>query len=462
MIPEAVSAYLDAHKDEQLAQLMELLKFPTVSSQSDHDADGVACAEHIAGHLRGLGFEAELKPWRRHPVVIATSGPEISPDDGPTVLVYGHYDVQPAEPLELWESPPFDPVVRDGALWARGSSDDKGQLFAHVKAVEAYVRTVGRLPAKVIFLAEGEEEIGSPDLEQFMVEHAAELAADYAVVSDVDFFAEGLPTILNGFRGLVYLDLTVTGPSGDLHSGVHGGAVRNPINALAAIVAAMHDEAGRVTIPGFYDDVIELPQAERAAWELLPFDEASYAEELGTIPAGGEDGFSALERRWARPTLDCNGVIGGYTGEGAKTVLPSTAMVKISMRLVANQDPRKVIAGFDEFLAAHTPEGVKASYEVSSTSRPVLVPIDSPAVAAGRAALTEAFGAETTTVRNGASVPITELIQRILGIEPVLMGFGLPSDNLHAPNEHFRLEQFYGGIRASAAVLANLGQMGRK
>jgi len=462
MIPQAVSAYLDAHKDEQLAQLMELVKFPTVSSQSDHDADGIACAEHIAVHLRGLGFNAELKPWRRHPVVIAASGPDISPADGPTVLVYGHYDVQPAEPLEQWLSPPFDPVVRDGAIWGRGSSDDKGQLFAHIKAVEAYVRTLGRLPAKVIFLAEGEEEIGSPDLEQFMVDHAAELAADYAVVSDVDFFAEGLPTILNGFRGLVYLDLTVTGPSADLHSGVHGGAVRNPINALAAIVAALHDETGRVTIPGFYDDVVDLPEAERAAWELLPFDEASYAEELGTTPTGGEAGFSALERRWARPTLDCNGIIGGYTGEGAKTVLASEAMVKISMRLVADQDPEKVIAGFDEFLAAHTPEGVTATYEVSSTSRPVLVPVDSPAVAAGRAALTEAFGAETTTVRNGASVPITELIQRILGIEPVLMGFGLPSDNLHAPNEHFRLEQYYGGIRASAAALANLGQLGAK
>ena len=460
MIPKPVRAYLDAHKDEQLAQLMELLRHPSVSSQSDRDADSLACAEHLARHLRGLGFVAELRPWRRHPVLIARSRPEISPDAGPTVFVYGHYDVQPAEPLEAWDTPPFEPTLRDGAICARGASDDKGQLFAHVKAMEAFIRAEGKLPAKVIFLAEGEEEIGSPELEQFITDNAAGLAADYAVVSDVAFFAEGLPTILTGFRGLVYVEMTAAGPSADLHSGVHGGAVVNPINALAKMIAAMHDDSGRVTIPGFYDDVIALGEDERRAWEDLPFDEASYADRVGAPPVGGEAGFGVLERRWARPTLDCNGIIGGYTGEGAKTVLPATAAAKISMRLVAHQQPDRIVEGFRKFVAEHTPPGVTVTFEVSATARPVLVPADSPAVAAARDALEEAFGTKATTARNGASVPISELIQRVLGIQPVLMGFGLPDDNLHAPNEHFHLEQFYGGIRACAALLTNLARLG--
>jgi len=459
MLPKEVSEYLQAHRDEQLDQLLELLRFASISSQPARRGECLACAEHLAGHLRELGFSVELRPWRSHPVLLAHSQASMAAEPARTVLIYGHYDVQPPDPLEEWTTPPFEPVVRDGAVYARGASDDKGQLFAHIKAVEAYIRTLGKLPVNVIFFAEGEEEIGSPELESFVRDNAQDLRADCAVVSDLDFFADGLPTITYGLRGLVYLELTLRGPSSDLHSGVHGGAVVNPLNALARMLAGMHDAEGRVTLPGFYDDVIELTDEERRAWARLPFDEAAYARALGTEPVAGERGRDLLERRWARPTLECNGIVGGYQGQGAKTVIPSSATAKISMRLVPEQCPEKIEQSFRRFVQEHTPAGVRASVEVSAKARPVLVRPDSPAMTAAREALAEAFGAETALVRNGASVPITELIQRVLGIPPILMGFGLPDDNLHAPNEHFHLEQFYGAIRASAAMLENVAAM---
>jgi len=455
MLPEKITAYLADQRDRQLAELVDLLRFPSVSSQSDHEADCLACAEHLAGCLRGLGLTAELRPWRRHPVLIARSTDAIAPD-GPTVLIYGHYDVQPPEPLDAWTTPPFDPRVRDGAVYARGASDDKGQLFAHLKALEAFLAARGRLPVRVVVLFEGEEEIGSPDLERFVADHADELRADCAVVTDSQFFAPGVPTITYGLRGLVYVELAVTGPAADLHSGTHGGAVVNPLNALARLIAAMHDDRGRVALPGFYDDVVPLTDDERDAWDALPFDEAAYARSLGVEPVGGEAGLPLLERRWARPTLDCHGVVGGYAGEGAKTVLPASATAKISMRLVPHQRPEKVLAAFGRFCAERAPAGVEAKVTALTQARPVLVPIDSPAVAAAADALREAFDAAPAMVRNGASVPVTELIQRILGVEPVVTGFGLPDDNLHAPDEHFRLDQFYRGIAASAACLLNL------
>ncbi len=462
MLEKAVKEYLESHRAEQLEELLRLLRFASVSSQSDHEGDCLACAEHIAGRLRRVGFDVELKPWRKHPVLIARSGEDISPDSGPTVLIYGHYDVQPPEPLEAWESPPFEPQIRDAAVYARGASDDKGQLFAHISALEAFTRTAGRLPTRVIFFAEGEEEIGSPELEEFVAANAADLRADYAVVSDSQFFAPGVPTITYGLRGLVYVELALTGPATDLHSGTHGGAVVNPLNALARMIAGLHDDAGRVTLEGFYDDVASLTDAERQAWRDLPFDELAYAEDLGVEPLGGEAGLGVLERRWARPTLDCHGIVGGYAGEGAKTVLPAAARAKISMRLVPHQRPEKALAAFEQFCAERAPAGVKAEVTVMTHARPVLVPMDSPAVAATRDALREAFGAVPAMVRNGASVPITELIQRVLRIEPVVTGFGLPDDNIHAPNERFRLEQFYGGIAASAALLHNLAAAGKR
>ena len=311
----------------------------------------------------------------------------------------------------------------------------------------------------VVFLIEGEEEIGSPELEKFVADNAADLRADYAVVSDSEFFAAGVPSITYGLRGLAYLELTLTGPAGDLHSGLHGGPVVNPLNALARMIAAMHDEAGRVTLGGFYDDVLPLTETEREAWAKLPFDESAYAATIGADLAGGEAGRSVLARRWARPTLDVNGIVGGYQGEGAKTVIPSAATAKVSMRLVPNQRPEKVVAAFRKWVAENTPAGVRAEVKVSAEARPVLVGPEIPAMAAAREALAEAFGGEVAMIRNGASVPITELIQRVLGVEPILMGFGLPDDNLHAPNEHFAVEQFERGTVASAAMLYNLARL---
>ena len=458
MLSKEITGYLRAHRDEQLEQLFELLRFASVSSQSRHDGDCLACVERIAEHLRGLGFSAELRPWRRHPILLARRA---CGRPAGRLLIYGHYDVQPPEPLEQWQTPPFEPVIRDGRIYARGASDDKGQFFAHVKAVEAILATSGELPLEVIFLVEGEEEIGSPELEQFVTAAAADLAADYAVVSDSEFFAAGLPTLTYGLRGLAYVELTLSGPREDLHSGIHGGAAVNPLNAVARMVSGMHDERGRVTLPGFYDDVVELTAAERRAWAELPFDKAAYAAAIGADPAGGERGLPVLERRWARPTLDCNGIVGGYQGEGAKTVIPAAATAKISMRLVPNQRPEKAVESFERYVAENTPAGVRASVKVSAQARPVLTALDSPAVAAARQALKDAFGAEVAMVRNGASVPITELIQRVLKVDPILMGFGLPEDNLHAPNERFRLEQFYGGIAASAALIVNLAELPR-
>ena len=455
MLPEAVTTYLADRQDEHLAQLFELIRFPSVSSQSARDADSLACVRWIASRLDGLGFTTELRPWRSHPILLARSTAPAATDR--TLLIYAHYDVQPAEPLDLWTSPPFAPAVRDGYIYGRGASDDKGPLMAHLAAVEAHLAT-GQLPVNVAFFIEGEEEIGSPDLERFVTESAADLAADVAVISDSEFFAAGVPSITYGLRGLVYLELTLTGPAGDLHSGLHGGAVVNPLNALAAMIAGLHDADGRVTLAGYYDDVVATTDAERAAWAALPFDEAAYAASLGTVPAGGERGLSVLERRWARPTLDCNGIVGGYGGEGSKTVIPATATAKISMRLVPHQRPEKVLASFRQYVADRTPPGIRAAARVSAEARPVLVGPDTPPVGAARDALAEAFGAQAALVRNGASVPVTELIQRVLGIDPILMGLGLPDDNLHAPNERFGLAQFHRGAIAAAALMHNLAR----
>ena len=456
MLPQTITDYLAANRERHLQELFELLRFPSISSKSAHEEDCLACVERVADHLRGLGFEAELRPWHNHPVLMARWPGATRCDK--TVLLYGHYDVQPPEPLELWTSPPFEPTIRDGAVYARGANDNKGQFWAHVKALEAFIRTSGEPPLNVIFLAEGEEEIGSPKFEQFMAANVDDLRADYCVVSDSEFFAAGLPTITYGLRGLAYVELTLTGPASDLHSGLHGGAAVNPLNALAGMIARMHDADGRVTLPGFYDDVVELTAAEREAWEKLPFDEAEYAAALGAAPAGGEKGRGLLERRWARPTLDVNGFIGGHQEEGSKTVIPSAATAKISMRLVPDQRPERIVEAFRQFMDANTPLGVRASLQTNAEARPIVVPLDCPAMTAGKAALAEAFGGETALVRNGASVPITELIQRVVGVDPILMGFGLPTDSLHAPNEHFRLEQFYGGITAAAAMLHNLAE----
>jgi acetylornithine deacetylase/succinyl-diaminopimelate desuccinylase-like protein len=408
----------------------------------------------MADYLGKLGASVKVLPSPGHPNVLA----EFRADaQVPTLLIYGHYDVQPVEPLELWQSPPFEPEVRDGFLYARGASDDKGQLFAHLMAIEAHLRGAGTLPLNVKLFIEGEEEIGSPRLEPFIAAHAADLAADTIVISDSEFFAEGVPSITYCLRGLAYVEITVRGPTLDLHSGSHGGAVRNPANAVAAIVAAMHDSRGHVTIDGFYDDVLELSAQERAAWATLPFDERAYARSLGLEAlTGGESGFPVLERRWSRPTLDCNGIFGGYTGKGAKTIIPAHASAKISMRLVPNQYPEKIIAAVRQFVADHTPPGLISSVEDISSARPVMLATDSLAMRAASSALEEAFGGKTAMVRCGASVPVTELFQRLLGLDAVLMGLGLPDDGLHGPNERFKLDHLFRGSHAAAAFMQNL------
>ena len=454
MLPERVREYLESHRREHLAALMELIRFPSVANTRPDDCR--ACAEWLVDYLGGLGLSARLAKCDGPPNVLASA--RVS-DDAPTLLVYGHYDVQPPDPLDEWKTEPFEPVVRDGCLIARGASDDKGQLFAHLAAIEAWQRAGGGLPVNVKVLFEGAEEIGSPTMESFLSAHAEALAADAVVISDGEFFAEGIPSITYALRGLAYVEVTLRGPRADIHSGLHGGAVTNPVNALARLVAALHDADGRVAIEGFYDDVVELSPAERDEWRALGEDEGAYAGSLGVEAlGGGERGYSALERRWGRPTLDCNGIVGGYTDEGAKTIIPAAAGAKISMRLVNDQDPEKVIAAFRRFVAAHTPPGITAEVKVNAGARPVLLGRDSPAMLAGRRALAEAFAREPVLIRCGASVPITELFQRLLGLDAVLLGLGLPDDNLHSPNERFRLSQFACGAVMSAALMGNLAE----
>ena len=457
MLNEAVSSYLRRHRQQHLQTLCDLLRMGSIANVTGDDDACARCAQWLADYLTGLGMTARVASAAKgKPNVVASLHVG---DDKPTLLIYGHYDVQPPDPLDEWTSPPFEPTVRDGVLYARGASDDKGQLFAHLMAVEAWQEAGGGLPLNIKVFLEGEEEIGSPNVEAFLADHAEELSADALVVSDSAFFAPGLPSITTALRGLVYFELTVIGPNRDLHSGMYGGAVANPLNALTAMVAALGDAEGRVTVPGFYDDVRALTDAQREAWAALPFDAAQYAASLGVgALGGGERAYPPLERLWARPTLDCHGIVGGYAEAGSKTVLPARATAKLSCRLVADQNPDTIVAGLEQFVADHTPAGVTASLSVHAKARPVSVPADSPAMTAARDALAEAFGQSTALIACGASIPITELFQRVLGLDAVLMGFGLPDDNLHSPNEKFDLEQLYRGAEAAAAFMGNLAR----
>ena len=455
MLPEPVAENLTSRREAHIEKLFELLRFPSVANdRSTPDACGL-CAEWLAEHLAGLGLAAEIVPTAGKPNVL---GEMHVGDEAPTLLIYGHYDVQPPDPLDMWLSDPFEPEIRDGAVWARGADDNKGQLFAQLLGIEAWQRAGGP-PVNVKLFIEGEEEIGSPRVEEFVTAHASRLSADACVISDSEFFADGIPSITYALRGLAYFELTATGPRRDVHSGTCGGAVRNPIHALAGIVSDLHDRDGRIALEGFYDDVLELTDAERDSFAKLPFDEARYAADVGVDVLGaGEQGRGVLERIWARPTADCNGLAGGYAGPGAKTIIPSRAGAKVSFRLVPNQAPDKVVASFRRFVAARTPPGVRCDVHTGATARPVLLKTDSPAMRAGKAALAEAFGAEPALVRCGASVPVTEQIQRLLGLDAVLMGFGLPDDNLHSPNEHFHLDQLWRGAHAAAAFMQQLAE----
>jgi len=426
------------------AELDEFLRIPSVSAKSDHDADTERAAEWVRGQLAGAGLEAETQATPGHPVVIGEWRGAGS--DAPTVLIYGHYDVQPPEPLELWDSPPFEPDIREGRIYARGSADDKGQLFLHIKALEAHLSTRGRLPVNVIVLAEGEEEVGSPNLVPFVRKHRSRLAADTVVISDSAMFAPGLPSLLFSLRGLAYFEIHATGPSSDLHSGAYGGAILNPANALAKVIGDLHDDAGRITIPGFYDDIIDPTPETLDGIRSLPFDADEYAREVGARAAGGERDYSPLERLWTRPSCDVNGLLSGYTGEGAKTVLPAKAMAKVSFRLVPGQSPERVHELFQQHLAKVAPPGVTLELVELHGGRPWRASLDGPLFDAASRALEKSFGTRPVLTGEGGSIPIVGEFEEILGANSLLLGFALPGANMHAPNEWFATDCFERGI----------------
>lgn len=437
-------------------ELFEFLRIPSVSARSEHRNDMTRAAEWLAASMRDAGLSAEILPTGGHPAVLGEwrgAGP-----DAKTVLIYGHYDVQPAEPLELWTSPPFEPTVRDGKIFARGSVDDKGQLFLHVKAIQAHLATRGTLPVNVVVLAEGEEEVGSDNLAPFIERHKDRLACDYVVISDSSMFAPGLPSILSSLRGLAYFEINVQGPAGDLHSGSYGGAVVNPAMALCRILATMHDEQWHVAIPGFYDAVRAWSPEAREQIRALPFDEEHYRQEVGAPALGGEAGYTTFERTWTRPTVEINGLLSGYTGEGAKTVLPAKAMAKVSCRLVPDQDPKEI----ERLMRAHVervaPKGVTVTVTHLHGGRPWRAELSGPLFDAARRALAAAFGREPVITGEGGSIPVVGDFERILGVPVLLIGFGLPGENAHAPNEWMSDENFVKGMRAVAGLWEELGR----
>ena len=428
-------------------ELFDFLRIPSVSAKSDHDADVRRAAEWLAAAIDKAGLKASIHETPGHPVVI---GEWRGAPGAPTVLVYGHYDVQPAEPLELWTSPPFEPTVRDGNIYARGSVDDKGQLFLHVKALEAHLATRGKLPVNVVLIAEGEEEVGSDHLEEFVEAKKDLLACEAVVISDSAMFAPGQPSILSSLRGLAYFEINVQGPAVDLHSGAYGGAVANPAMALARVLATLHDENGHITIDGFYDSVVEWSAQIRAEMRELPFEEQGFLKETGAPELRGEDGFTTLERLWSRPTCEVNGILSGYTGEGAKTVLPSKAMAKVSFRLVPDQDPKEVIGQFQAHVAKVAPPGVKTTVTYLHGGRPWKAELSGPLYDAARRALATAFDKEPVIVGEGGSIPVVGDFERVLGAPVLLVGFGLPGENAHAPDEWMSEENFRIGMRAMA------------
>jgi len=446
----ATREYIDTRRTDLLAELSDFLKIPSVSTAPQHRDDVRCAARFLLEKLGPLGFEAQMFETAGHPVVYAER--RVS-EVAPTVLIYGHYDVQPPEPLELWTTPPFEPTVRGGSLYARGASDDKGQVYAHLKGVEALLAQHGTLPLNVKFLIEGEEEIGSPNLVPFIDAHADLLAADIVLISDGAMAAPETPTITYGLKGLAYIEVHVRGAAMDLHSGAFGGGVPNPINGLARMIAALHDDAGRVAMPGFYDAVLDITPEEREVFKRAPFDEAALMEELGVSALPGEAGYTALERLWARPTLDCNGIGGGFQGEGSKTVIPGHAMAKISCRLVPNQTPQEITQKLGDYLRALAPEGLSVEVIDLHGGDGALTPLTSGAVQAAGRALAEVYGKETVFARTGGTIPVASTFQKRLGADVVFVGMGLESDRAHSPNEKFDLVNYYRGIEVSAALL---------
>src|SRR5258705_2100805 len=452
---EKVQEYISTNKDRFISELMDLLRIPSVSADSKHKPDVLRTAEFVKASLEKAGPDKEeICPTKEHLIVY---GEKMISKNAQTILVYGHYDVQPADPLNLWTSPPFEPVIKDGKIYARGSCDDKGQMYMHVKAFESMVKN-NSLPCNVKFLIEGEEEVGSANLGDFVKNNKEKLKADVIVISDTSILANDVPSITIGLRGLSYVEVEVTGPNRDLHSGVYGGAVPNPIQILCQMITSMKDKNNHITISGFYDDVLKVSAAERKEMAKAPFKEAAYKKDLGIKDVVGEKGFSTIERVSIRPTFELNGIWGGYTGEGAKTVLPSKAYAKISMRLVPNQKSDKITKMFTKHLLKIAPKSVQVKVTPHHGGEAVVTPTDSIAYKAASMAMQETFGKKPIPTREGGSIPIVALFEKELGLKSVLMGFGLNSDDIHSPNEHYGIFNFMKGIQTIPVFYRNYAE----
>lgn len=449
--------YIESHRDDNLSELKEFLRIPSVSTKSEHKADIERAAGWVADKLRDAGFaNVEIVPTKMHPLVLADS---LEAPSGPTILFYGHYDVQPADPLEFWTSPAFEPEVRDGKLYGRGTADDKGQVHIHLKALEALKKAQGTLPLHIKVIIEGEEEVGSVSLWDFVARNKERLKADALIVSDTSMLARGVPSVTYGLRGLNYYQLEITGPSQDLHSGTFGGAVPNPITVLAETIGKLHDKNLRVTVPGFYDGVVLPTAKERKALKALPWKESDFRRTVGAPGLCGEEGFSTIERIWCRPTLELNGIWGGYTGEGSKTVIPSKAFAKISTRLVPNQDPQKIAKQVEKHIRKLLPKSVRSKFDVLSTGKPWVAPFTHPIFQKAIQALQKGFGKKAVFIREGGSIPFVTQMYDTFKVPCVLIGFGLPDENAHAPDEHILLENYFGGIKSMAIFYSNLAQI---
>ena len=445
---DKVIDYINVNRDRYVAELTDYLAIPSISALPEHAADIRRCADWTADEMRRIGLKnVRIIETPGNPIVY---GDWLEADGRPTILFYGHYDVQPVDPLSLWESPPFQATVRDGELYARGAADDKGQVFMHLKAVEAYLKQHGRLPINIKVILEGEEEVGSTHLDDFVVRSKSDLCADVVVISDSPMFDRGIPSICYGLRGLAYFQLDLRGTASDLHSGSFGGAVANPAFVLAQVLAQMKDRGGRIKIPGFYDEVRPLRDEERAEFKRLPFNDTKYRKSLGAPRLFGESGYSTLERIWVRPTFEVNGLLAGFTGEGAKTVIPAVAMAKVSMRLVPDQRPERVAELFEAYLKKVTPRTVELKVTRMHGGRPWMADFDNPFVQAAGRALEMGFGKRPVFNREGGSIPVVSTFQEQLGTPSVLFGVGLPDENAHAPNEKLDLGNFHNGIIASA------------
>ncbi len=452
---DKVIDFINVNRDRYVEELKNLLAIPSISALPERAGDVRQCAEWCAAEMRRIGLQnVRLVDTPGNPVVY---GEWLGAPGAPTILFYGHYDVQPVDPVELWHTPPFEASVRDGEIYARGAADDKGQVFMHFKAVEAHMKQNGRLPVNMKFIIEGEEEVGSAHLDDFIRSHKGELKADVVVISDSGMFARGVPSMCYGLRGLVYFQLDLRGSSTDLHSGSFGGAVANPGFVLAQLLAQMKDRGGRIKIPGFYDDVVPLRDEERQAWSTLPFNEKQYKKDFGIPRLFGESGYTTLERTWARPTFEVNGLLSGFTGEGAKTVLPALAMAKVSMRLVPNQRPDHIADLFESYVRKITPKTVDLKVTRMHGGKPWMAAHDNPFVQAAGRAIERGFGKKPVFTREGGSIPVVSTFQEELGLPSVLFGVGLPDENAHAPNEKLDLGNFHNGIIASAILYDEIG-----